>query len=105
MAFLLPDITHDSKPLRYGGLGRTPVADYLIPIFDRWFEEDNPNVVIRLFWDIIKRMLGGKTSTDTFGNHAQLYVVIESDGAIQPVDTLRVCRGGNDRDGSEHSRT
>jgi uncharacterized protein len=94
MAFLLPDITHDSKPFRYGGLGRTPVADYLIPVFDRWFEEDNPNVVIRLFWDIIKGMLGGKSSTDTFGNYAQSYVVIESDGAIQPVDTLRVCEEG-----------
>jgi uncharacterized protein len=94
MNFLLPDVTHDSKERFYGSAFETPVADYLIPIFDEWFWEDNPKVYIRLFWSLIILMLGGETDIDLFGNPLMSYLVVETDGSLQAVDTLRICQEG-----------
>jgi uncharacterized protein len=94
IAFLLPDVTRDTRPLRYAGLGATPVAEYLIPVFDRWFDDDDPAVSIRLFRELLMLMLGGARQTDAFGGGPMGYLVIETDGAIQPLDTLRACEEG-----------
>ncbi len=92
--FLLPDVSHDSFLLWYGGRGETPVADYLLPVFDAWFELDDASVFVGLFWDLIERMLGGPGLSDVFGNPALRYVVIETDGSIEGLDALRVCDEG-----------
>ena len=94
MDFLLPDCSHDTKLRWYGGLGPTPVADYLIPIFDEWVSQDDPEVVVRLFWGLLRTMLGGEGETDQFGGSAMSYVVVETDGAIEALDALRVCEEG-----------
>lgn len=92
--FLIPDVTHDSKPLLYPGLTGTPVADYLVPIFDEWFAEDDPDVIVRLFWSILRELMGGESMTDVFGNQPMSYAVVESDGAIEALDVLKVCGVG-----------
>lgn len=92
--FLLPDVSHDNKDRLYGDFGPTPVADYLIPVFDKWFAEDNPEVVVRLFWDLLRGMLGGTQETDAFANPLMSYLVVETDGAIEALDALRVCDHG-----------
>lgn len=92
--FLLPDVSHDNKARFYGDYGPTPVADYLIPVFDRWMAEDDPDVMVRLFWGLIRGMLGGAQETDAFGNPLMSYLVIETDGAIEALDALRVCDAG-----------
>jgi len=92
--FLLPDVTHDNKTLTYLDLGRTPVADYLIPIFVAWFARDDPSLQIRLFWGILRLMLGGPGTSDVFGNPTIGYLVIDTDGAIQSLDVLKVCDPG-----------
>jgi uncharacterized protein len=94
MTFLLPDVSHDNKARYYGGLGRTPVADFLVPLFDAWFDEDSPIVVVGIFHDLIKRLLGGRGETDCFGNPLMSYLIVETDGAIEALDALRVCREG-----------
>jgi uncharacterized protein len=94
MDFLLPDASHDSKPLLYNGCGPTPVSDYLIPIFDAWFAEDDPTVSIRIFEDIIRALLGGEPLTDCIGNPLSGYLVIDTDGSIQLNDALKVCDEG-----------
>jgi len=91
MNFLLPDATHDSKQRLYGHLGATPVADYLIPAFDAWFDLDDPDVKISLFTDFLRMMMGGESETDAFSNPLMSYVVIETDGSIEALDALRVC--------------
>jgi uncharacterized protein len=60
MNFLFPDATHDTKQALYGRYGQTPVADYLIPVFDEWVNEDNPDVKVDCFVDMIRGILGGK---------------------------------------------
>jgi uncharacterized protein len=92
--FLLPEVTHDSKNRLYGHFGETPVADYLIPIFEEWFAEDDPGVKIRVFWELLGLMMGGPGDSDAFGNPLMNYLVIETDGTIQACDALRVCEEG-----------
>jgi uncharacterized protein len=94
MDFLLPDVTHDSRNFFYGDYPGTPVADYLIPIFDEWFAEDNPDTKIRIFWSLISAILGGYTESDQFGNPTCCYLVVETDGTIQANDVLRICGEG-----------
>lgn len=91
---LLPDVTHDSRDTWYGGAGPTPVADFLIPAFDAWFDEDNPAVVVSVFYGLLRRMLGGPMTNDAFGNPILRYLIVDTDGSIQPNDALRVCENG-----------
>ena len=93
MNFLPPDVTHDSRE-RFFGSQATPVADYLIPIFDEWFAEDDPDIRVSLFWSLLTLLLGGNTDTDLVGNSLMSYLVVETDGTIQAVDTLRICKEG-----------
>jgi uncharacterized protein len=94
MDFLLPDITHDSKESFYGGRGPTPVADYLIPAFDAWLDEDDPQVEVRLFSNLLRGFLGDEPGSDAFGNPAMSYLIVDTDGAIEALDALRVCEEG-----------
>jgi uncharacterized protein len=91
MDFLLPDVSHDNKAKFYGLCGDTPVADFLIEAFDAWFDEGNGDVRVRLFWDLIKSVLGGSVSSDAFGNPLMAYLIVDTDGAVEALDALRVC--------------
>jgi uncharacterized protein len=94
MNFLLPDASHDAKKLLYDQYGETPVADYLIPLFDDWYSEDDPDVSVRFFEDIIRAVLGGKVQSDAISNGRANYLVIDTDGTIQALDALKVCHEG-----------
>jgi uncharacterized protein len=88
--FLLPDVSHDNKDRLYGGLGPTPVGDYLVSVLEAWMREDNPNVKIRTLEDLFRKLMGGVGSTDGFGGGSG-YIIVETDGSIEPNDALRVC--------------
>jgi len=104
MNFLLPDVTHDSRRLFYPDFGATPISDYLIPIFDAWFDEDDPNVVIRLFNAIITALMGSSVNFEGIGNHCENYLVIDTDGNIQANDALKVCDDGISESGLNIAR-
>ncbi len=91
---LLPDVSHDSREAWYGDRRLTPVADYLVAAFDAWFDEDDPDVQLRVFYGLLRRMLGGPLASDAFGNPPLSYLIIDTDGSIQPNDALRVCADG-----------
>lgn len=99
MNFLLPDATHDTKQALYGRYGKTPVADYLIPIFDEWINEDNPGVKVRCFEEMIIGILGDKVPRDMIVNRRANYLVIDTDGSIQALDALKVCCEGKPETG------
>ena len=92
--FLLPDVTHDSKPRFFPGYEGTPIGDYLIEVFDEWFDEDDPDVKVRLLWGFVSALLGGASETDQFGNPLSAYLVIETDGTIHTNDVYRICEDG-----------
>lgn len=92
MNFLLPDVSHDNKQKFYGDQVGTPVARFLVPAFDAWYGEDDPSVDVGIFSELLAVLMGGVRRSDAFGNPRAGYVVVETDGAIEPLDALRVCR-------------
>ncbi|GAA1662240.1 FxsB family radical SAM/SPASM domain protein [Kribbella alba] len=92
--YLLPDFTHDTiGPVR-AQFGATPVADYLLPLFDEWWFDDPLRIRIPLFVAVTRLLLGGASNIDMVGNEPFGFVFIEADGAIEDLDSLRVCRNG-----------
>jgi uncharacterized protein len=88
--FLLPHANWAQPPER---AGLTSYADWLIPIFDRWF--DGPQQTrIRLFEDVLSLLLGGGSRGEQVGLAPAAVVVIESDGAIEQVDALKTAYEG-----------
>lgn len=86
--FLLPHGTWESPPpLRTAEATATPYADWLIAIFDHWYEK--PYTQVRLFDQIIRLLLGWQSNTESVGLAPAQFVVIETDGAMAQVDTLR----------------
>ena len=104
MNFLLPDVTYDSRRLFYPDFSATPISDYLIPIFDAWFDEDDPSVVIRIFNAIITALMGSSHNFEGIGNHCENYLVIDTDGNIQANDALKVCDDGISESGLNVAR-
>ncbi|MFG1704816.1 FxsB family cyclophane-forming radical SAM/SPASM peptide maturase [Nonomuraea sp. M3C6] len=92
MDFLLPHATWDTPP---PGLRRpaTPYADWLIPIFDRWYESGSESV-IRIFQEIVSLLLGGGSASESVGLTPSTVVVIETDGTIEQTDSLKAVRQG-----------
>jgi uncharacterized protein len=92
--YLLPDFTHDTiGPIREQ-FGETPCADFLIPIFDHWWFKQTIDVRISLFLTMARVILGGASKQDLLGNHPLRFVFVETDGAIEALDVLRVCQPG-----------
>jgi len=94
ISFLLPDVSHDNKARFYGGLSETPVADYLLPIFEAWTQADDPDIRLHPFLALLRLMLGGGHQSDDFGNPLMNYAVVETDGSLELLDALRVCEDG-----------
>jgi uncharacterized protein len=90
--FLLPDGTHDNRPagLPPGG-DATPYADWLIAIFDEWFQNEDTTLSIRILQDVIKLLFARDQGTDALGGGRNGVLVIETDGGIEPVDVLKIC--------------
>jgi uncharacterized protein len=96
--FLLPHGTWESPPPgRTADETQTPYADWLIAIFDRWYDE--PRTQVRLFSEIIRLQLGQTASTESVGLTPADFLVIETDGAIAQVDTLKAVFHGAPRTG------
>src|SRR5487761_1032814 len=91
--FLLPHGTWDTPPPgRSPDAADTPYADWLIAIFDHWYA--NPRTGIRLFEEIMQLLLNGTSSGETVGLAPARMVVIETDGSIEQVDTLKAAYDG-----------
>lgn len=73
--------------------GLTPFADWLIPIFDQWFENDSANVQIRTFEEIIEHLAGGPGRLETVGLQPVNLIVVAVNGDIEGVDTLKSIPG------------
>lgn len=86
---LLPHANWSDPPPRPSGAGPTPYADWLIAIFDRWYAAPRREVGIRLFDDLLALILGGSGRSEQLGLSPVAVVVVESDGAIELVDSLK----------------
>jgi len=105
--FLLPHANWDTPPPRLDpNADDAPYADWLIPIFDRWFDSERPPTTIRYFAEIINMLLGGQSHLESIGLSPAALVVIETDGKIEQTDSLRSAFHGATQTGRnvfEHS--
>jgi len=92
--YLLPLFTHDTiAPVRKR-YGPTPCADFLIPIFDEWWFNNTTDVTVGNFRNMIRIILGGRSEMETIGNTPPAYVFVQTDGEMEGMDTLRICKDG-----------
>jgi uncharacterized protein len=101
--FLLPHGTWESPPPgRVPGALETPYADWLIRVFDHSYRA--PKTRVRLFEEIMHLLLGGESGGEMVGLAPATLVVIETDGAIEQVDTLKAAYPGAPQTGLHVAR-
>jgi uncharacterized protein len=94
ITYVLPHVTHDTIEPIHRLYGQTPVADFLIPIFDEWWFNETPDIHIGDLRNMARIVMGGSSQIETIGNVPPQYVFIESDGELEGLDNLRACRDG-----------
>ncbi|MFD5198881.1 radical SAM/SPASM protein FxsB, inactivated metallohydrolase extension form [Streptomyces sp. NPDC058375] len=85
--FLLPHATWDDPPPRPDG-SPTAYADWLLTVFDRWTEQGRP-MPVRMFASVLSSLSGGPSLTESLGLAPTDLVVIETDGKLEQVDSLK----------------
>ena len=93
--FLLPLCNHDRLPSgKTISIDNTPYANWLLAIFQEWFHERPQNISIRRFRDIIALMGNARSASEEWGLHPIDFAVVESNGSIEAVDTLKTTYSG-----------
>lgn len=92
--FRLPDATYDNPPPAKMSPEHTPFADWMLPIFDEWFADPDDSFKVRMFENIIGLVFGATNSTEDIGGRKTEFVVIETNGGIEPPGALKACEEG-----------
>ena len=76
----------------------TPYADYLIKIFDVWYKHGRNGGMppIRLFGAVINGLVGKPSNAEYLGLDPVGNIVIETDGTIKQIDSLKATYEGAD---------
>jgi uncharacterized protein len=85
--FLLPHATWDTPP------PTGPHGDWLIAVHDRW-AADHHRPRVRIFNSIISTTHGGSSGTEALGLSQSDLIVIETDGSLEQVDSLKTAYEG-----------
>ncbi|MDT3727746.1 radical SAM/SPASM protein FxsB, inactivated metallohydrolase extension form [Streptomyces sp. DSM 41972] len=91
--YLLPHSTWDIPPPRGSSGSPTPYADWLLAIFDRWLEQGR-KVPVRTFDSVLSTLRGGSSLTEAMGLAPSDLAVVETDGAFEQADSLKVAFDG-----------
>ncbi|MFC9587712.1 radical SAM/SPASM protein FxsB, inactivated metallohydrolase extension form [Streptomyces yangpuensis] len=85
--FLLPHATWETPPVRPDG-EPDAYARWLLRIFDHWERLGRP-VPVRLFESLLSTLRGGPSLTESLGLAPTDLVVVETDGTLEQVDSLK----------------
>jgi uncharacterized protein len=66
-----------------------PYGRWLTAVFDRWWDADRRRTRIRLFEECVALLLGVPAATERLGLQPFTAVVVETDGSIEQVDSLK----------------
>jgi uncharacterized protein len=67
----------------------TPYADWLIAVFDCWYEKQPVETSVRFLDNILQLLLGGQSTVESIGTSRVCLAVVETDGTIEQVDALK----------------
>jgi uncharacterized protein len=88
--FLLPHGNWTSPPPgRDPSATDAPYGIWLAGVFDHWYSRSPQRCQVRMFSEIIHVMLGGQATVETVGLAPVSLIVINADGGLEQVDTLR----------------
>ncbi|MBO4140191.1 FxsB family radical SAM/SPASM domain protein [Micromonospora tulbaghiae] len=91
--FNLPHATHDAPPERTDP-AEPEYGRWLSRVYDAWTGADSYTHSVRVLEDIVALSLGAKGSVESLGLAPADIVVVESDGSIENVDTLKAAAPG-----------
>jgi uncharacterized protein len=78
-------------------IGAPRYGTWMARLFERWVARDNPDVIIRTFYDVVLRTLGSGRHTDSMVNDELGLFVVNTDGAYEYPDYFRAHRDGGSR--------
>lgn len=96
MDFLLPYDNWDRRPKGKEDFDSTPYADWLIRLFDHYIACNSP-VHVKSFDSIMKVVMGGHSNVESIGVSPVDIVVVETNGDIEAVDSLKASFHGATR--------
>ncbi|WP_420574198.1 radical SAM protein [Kordia sp.] len=97
---LLPDGHYDQAPLgldvsKLHDKNYTPYADWFIGLYKLWKEDRNNRPSIYFFETLVKMIMGQEgIGNQLMGRRTNGVAVVESDGSVEVVDSLRACFEG-----------
>lgn len=71
-----------------------PYGRWLAAVFDQWCDAERLRTAIRLFTEIIGLLMGVPSGTEAVGTSPVVAVVVDTDGAIEQVDSLKTTYAG-----------
>ncbi|MFF2128598.1 FxsB family cyclophane-forming radical SAM/SPASM peptide maturase [Streptomyces olivochromogenes] len=92
--FGLPHGTHDDPPHRHDPSVPNEYGLWMSRVYDAWLARPEYQHSVRMLEDIVALSSGVRGSVETLGLAPPTSVVIESDGTIEGVDTLRSVEKG-----------
>jgi uncharacterized protein len=97
---LLPDQNHAYPGICYPPPGGSPIyGRVLSEAYTAWRELDDPTFQIRKFAMMIAALFGRVPSLDSLGTGPITVFTIETNGEVEPVDTMKACGDGFTKSG------
>ncbi|WP_330310287.1 MULTISPECIES: FxsB family cyclophane-forming radical SAM/SPASM peptide maturase [unclassified Streptomyces] len=90
---LLPHGNWSAPPPHWGDMD-VPYGDWLCAVFDRWWGAGRRETRVRLFEACVALLFGLPAATESLGLAPFDAVVVETDGSIEQVDSLKSCYEG-----------
>nr|WP_239148504.1 FxsB family cyclophane-forming radical SAM/SPASM peptide maturase [Streptomyces anulatus] len=69
--------------------GPAPYGQWLAEVFDLWWQAEGVRTEVRLFTEILALLLGWASAAEAVGLSPMVAVVVDTDGAIEQVDSLK----------------
>jgi uncharacterized protein len=87
--FLLPHGNWTQRPPGRPDDDSAPYGDWLIQVFDRWYDAPRHETSVRLFDNIVLMLLGGQSESELIGLTPSRLITVDTDGSLEQVDTLK----------------
>jgi len=79
-------INHSTGQLFDGGVSPQEYADFMVEVFDQWWQLDDPTIRIRYFENVLQGLLGGQPTLCKFAATCAQFLTVDTDGTVYPCD-------------------